>query len=186
MIEVEGLPSTARPLLLSADAVQDLKDREIAIIGYPAFDPRNPAEVEDDLFDGVFRIKRLQPGLLETPTGAASFGKIVQALGHDASTLGGNSGSCAIELATGKVLGLHFGGVYRDRNHAVPAAELGADPRLHDAGVTFEASRPTQPAGLERLVGQIICRRELVGPSATCRRPERRIVRPHHPAVRDR
>jgi endonuclease G len=134
-------------LLLSAEPPPDLKDREIAVIGYPAFDPRNPAEVQDDLFDSVFRIKRLQPGLLETPADAASFGKMVRALGHDASTLGGNSGSCAIELGTGKVLGLHFGGVYRERNQAVPAAELGADPRMHDAGVTFEAPRPTtEPA----------------------------------------
>ena len=44
--------------------------------------------------------------------------------------------------ATGKVLGLHFGGVYRERNNAVPAADLGSDPRMHDAGVTFEAPRP--------------------------------------------
>jgi endonuclease G len=145
VIEVEGLPATARPLLLSAESAQVLKDREIAIIGYPAFDPRNPSEVQDDLFDGIFRVKRLQPGLLETPAGAASFGKIVQALGHDASTLGGNSGSCAIELATGKVLGLHFGGAYRDRNNAVPSADLGADPRMHDVGVMFEAPRPNQP-----------------------------------------
>jgi endonuclease G, mitochondrial len=143
VIEVEGLPPGAKPLVLSAEAPQALQNREIAVIGYPAFDPRNPAEVQDDLFDSVFRIKRLQPGLLETPAGAASFGKMVQALGHDASTLGGNSGSCAIELGSGKVLGLHFGGVYRDRNHAVPAAALGADPRMHDAGVTFEAPRPT-------------------------------------------
>ena len=88
VLEVEGLPPTAKPLLLSAEAAPDLRDREMAVIGYPAYDPRNPAEVQDDLFDGVFRIKRLQPGLLETPAGAASFGKIVQALGHDASNSG--------------------------------------------------------------------------------------------------
>jgi endonuclease G len=145
VLEVEGLPAIAAPLTLSAEAPQTLDDREIAVIGYPAFDPRNPAEVQDDLFDSVFRIKRLLPGQLDTVAGAASFGKIVQAIGHDASTLGGNSGSCLIDLGTGKVVGLHFGGIYRERNHAVPSADLGSDPRLHDAGVTFEAPRPTKP-----------------------------------------
>ena len=91
VIEVKGLPATAKPLLLSGEASQGLKDRQIAVIGYPAFDPRNPSEVQDDLFDGIFRIERLQPGLLMTPADTASFGKTVQALGHDASTLGGNS-----------------------------------------------------------------------------------------------
>jgi len=145
VIEVEGLPEAAKPLTLSGVAAQDLKDREIAVVGYPAFDPRNPSEVQDDVFDGVFRVKRLQPGVLDIVLAAASFGKMVQAVGHDASTLGGNSGSCLVELASGKVLGLHFGGVYRERNHAVPSADLGADARLHDAGVTFEAPRPSTP-----------------------------------------
>jgi endonuclease G, mitochondrial len=149
VLEVEGLPVTAKALTLSAEAAPDLEDREIAVIGYPAFDPRNPADVQDDLFDSVFRIKRLQPGLLDTVAGTASFGKLVPAIGHDASTLGGNSGSGVIELATGKVLALHFGGSYRERNNAVPADALSADARLHDAGVTFEAPRPTKAPAWE-------------------------------------
>lgn len=143
VLEVKGLPASAAPLLLAGTPVEELAHREIAIIGYPAFDPRNPAEVQDDLFDSIFRVKRLQHGVLLPASGAASFGKVVQAVGHDASTLGGNSGSCAVELATGKVLGLHFGGAYRERNYGVAASSLGADPRVHDAGVQFEAPRPT-------------------------------------------
>jgi endonuclease G len=88
----------------------------------------------------AYRIKRRSRAAETLPALQAS--ARLQALGHDASTLGGNSGSCVIELATGKVQGLHFGGVYRERNNAVPAAELGSDPRMHDAGVTFEAPRP--------------------------------------------
>jgi endonuclease G len=142
VIEVEGLPATALPLTLSAVPAGDLKTREVAVIGYPAFDPRNPAEVQDDLFGGVFRVKRLQPGVLSDVSDIASFGKMVPAVVHDASTLGGNSGSCLVELASGQVLGLHFGGAYRDRNYAVPAAALGADRRVRDLGLNFDGPPP--------------------------------------------
>nr|WP_275970739.1 DNA/RNA non-specific endonuclease [Bradyrhizobium sp. NBAIM32] len=147
VIEVDGLPPTAQPLTLSAIPSPELRDREVAVIGYPAFDPRNPAAVQDDLFGGVFRVKRLQPGLLSSVSNTASFGKMVPAVVHDASTLGGNSGSCLVELTTGQVLGLHFGGVYRDRNYAVPASALGADPRVRALGLKFDGAPPiTDPA----------------------------------------
>ncbi|SCB55766.1 endonuclease G [Bradyrhizobium shewense] len=143
VIEVDGLPATAQPLTLSAIPAPELRDREVAVIGYPAFDPRNPAAVQDDLFGGVFRVKRLQPGLLSSVSDTASFGKMVPAVVHDASTLGGNSGSCLVELTTGQVLGLHFGGAYRDRNYAVPASALGADPRVRAFGLKFDGPPPT-------------------------------------------
>ena len=143
VLEVSGLPIGAPPLTLTATPAEQLRDREVAVIGYPAFDSRNPASVQNDLFDKVFQVKRLQPGVLGEVADAASFGKFVRAIGHDASTLGGNSGSSLIDLTTGKVVALHFSGVYRERNNAVPTAELAADPRLHDAGVTFDAPRPT-------------------------------------------
>ena len=42
-------------------------------------------------------------------------------LNHDATTLGGNSGSVVMDLATGQAVGLHFGGYEGDRNMAVQA-----------------------------------------------------------------
>lgn len=143
VIEVDALPATAQPLTLSAVPAPELREREVAVIGYPAFDPRNPAAVQDDLFGGVFRVKRLQPGVLSSVFDTASFGKMVPAVVHDASTLGGNSGSCLVELASGQVLGLHFGGAYRDRNYAVPASALGSDPRVRGLGLKFEGPPPT-------------------------------------------
>ena len=62
----------------------------------------------------------------------------VETLTHDASTLGGNSGSALIDPSTGFVLGLHFGGRYLERNYAVPARALAEDPRVADAGVSRE------------------------------------------------
>ncbi|CAN7618718.1 DNA/RNA non-specific endonuclease [Bosea sp. LjRoot237] len=143
VLEVEGLPKTAGKLCLSAEPIAALANREVVLVGYPAQDPRNPLDEQDDLLDGVFRIKRLAPGKLSAPMGAASFGKLVMALGHDASTLGGNSGSALFDFRSGKVLGLHFGGAYKIRNTAVAAADLAADLHMHDAGVNFEGARPS-------------------------------------------
>ena len=48
-------------------------------------------------------------------------------INHDCSTLGGNSGSPVIDLETHRVLGLHFGGRYMEKNHAVPLWTLQND-----------------------------------------------------------
>ena len=74
-----------------------------------------------------------------------SFGNNVSALTHDASTLGGNSGSAVVDLSTGRIIGLHFAGIYLDANFAVPAWELARDARVVDAGVDFEGSPRKDP-----------------------------------------
>ena len=56
---------------------------------------------------------------------------------HDASTLGGNSGSCVVDLDTGQVIGLHYGGQYMHYNVAVALWRLVDDPLLARAGVNF-------------------------------------------------
>lgn len=143
ILEVEGLDQRHRPLRLSLrDARQLREGHEIFVVGYPAFDPRNPADVQQKLFDSAFGIKRLQPGALHGTVATASFGKVVQAVAHDCSTLGGNSGSAVLDLENGEVLGLHFGGQYHDKNYAVPASELARDSRVVDAGVSFAGTPP--------------------------------------------
>ena len=56
----------------------------------------------------------------------------------DSSTLGGNSGSCVIDLEMNQVVGLHFGGLYREANQAVALWQLTEDPLLRSAGVNFD------------------------------------------------
>ena len=56
---------------------------------------------------------------------------------HDASTLGGNSGSCVVDLDSGRVIGLHFAGQYMQYNEAVALWRLADDPLLVRAGVNF-------------------------------------------------
>ncbi|MDB5530339.1 MAG: hypothetical protein JWR51_3442 [Devosia sp.] len=145
ILETDGLSGSIRPLALSLSDARELVGSEVVVVGYPAFDSRNPADVQDDLFNGRYGIKRMQPGLLQGGFGAESFGKIVPAATHDCSTLGGNSGSALVSLTTGEVVGLHFAGRYLERNYAVPSSALALDARVVDAGANFAGSAPGGP-----------------------------------------
>jgi endonuclease G len=89
----------------------------LAVIGYPAYDSRNSAADQQRIFDGIFNYKRLAPGQI-------TYFAASDVLLHDATTLGGNSGSLVVDLATGKAIGLHFGGIEGIRNEAVNAARI--------------------------------------------------------------
>ncbi len=142
ILSVAGLPDAHKPLKLSLNDPRQMDRHEIFVIGYPASDPRNPADVQDQVFGGNYGIKRLQPGELHPGMKTASFGKLVDAATHDCSTLGGNSGSAVFNMATGDVMALHFGGLYQQQNFAVPASELARDDRVIRAGVEFSGNPP--------------------------------------------
>jgi len=86
----------------------------MTVIGYPARDSRNSAEDQQRIFDGIFNVKRLAPGQITAVSPSA-------VLDHDATTLGGNSGSVVLDLDTGKAAALHFGGLEGVSNAAVKA-----------------------------------------------------------------
>jgi DNA/RNA endonuclease G (NUC1)/S1-C subfamily serine protease len=138
LLRVDGLSGVNPPLVLSLEDPDQLNGRDVAVVGYPAFDPRNPADVQNQVFGGVYYVKRLQPGKLGIRRSVQSFGHTVSAMTHDASTLGGNSGSAVVDAATGRVVALHFAGVYLDANFTVPAWELARDRHVVDTGVRFE------------------------------------------------
>jgi DNA/RNA endonuclease G (NUC1) len=145
ILKVEGLDPRHRPLQLAKGDPNLAFDREVAVIGYPAFDPRNAVDVQTRLFGGRYNIKRLQPGRFGRRATVTSFGKPVSAATHDSSTLGGNSGSAILDPADGRVLGLHFGGQYLVSNYGVPAGELAKDQRVIDAGVIFADTPRAEP-----------------------------------------
>jgi endonuclease G len=145
LLRVDGLTAAQAPIPLSLRGPEELAGRDVAVIGYPAFDPRNDAEVQHTVFGGVYNVKRLQPGKLTGSGLIASFGKSVTAALHDSSTLGGNSGSAVIDVATGHVAAVHFAGHYLVTNYAVPARELSRDARVVDAGVVFAAAPRPEP-----------------------------------------
>ncbi len=105
--------SVGKPIAL-ANAVNVSDD--VAAIGYPARDSRNPSGDMERIFGDIYDVKRLAPGKITFSQGAT-----VQ---HDCTTLGGNSGSAVVSLATGTVVGLHFGGKPLMANYAVPAPVL--------------------------------------------------------------
>ncbi len=140
ILEVEGLPENVTPLSLAVTDARDLLRQEVVAIGYPAFDNRNPEDVQSDIMRSRFQVKRLQPGMLQGAFDTDSFGKIVNAATHDCSTLGGNSGSALLDLATGEIAGLHFAGRYLERNYAVPTGVLARDQRVVDLGLNFKGA----------------------------------------------
>lgn len=138
ILAVEGLPDEIVPLTLAAK--NPAPGTRVAAIGYPAFDPRNDPAVQNYVFRGIYNVKRIMPGVLTGSVDTSSFGKTVRASAHDSSTLGGASGSAVIDLETGSVLALHFGGRYLKTNYGVPISQLALDRRVIDAGLNFEGN----------------------------------------------
>lgn len=145
LLRVEGLPSDLVPLTLSTAEIESMDKEDVAVIGYPAFDHRSPADVQNQVFGGVYNVKRLMPGRLGARMRVLSFGRNVNAATHDSSTLGGASGSAVVRASTGEVVALHFGGIYRQRNYAVPACELARDGRVVDSGVSIARGPAVAP-----------------------------------------
>jgi len=118
---------TAPPVvgLLSDDDLADVDvGRWIAVIGYPGYDSRADPADQQRIFGGVYGCKRLAAGQVLAVEHAGL-------IGHDATTLGGNSGSALIDLSTGKAIALHFGGRAHVRNSAVSARAVDGLVREH-------------------------------------------------------
>jgi hypothetical protein len=120
------------PLAIAAEPADVGPDSQVYVVGYPAWDGRrNDPEHMRQIFSNIFNVKRLQPGEMREVLEAESL------FIHDCSTLGGNSGSCVVDLESNRVVGLHFGGRYLKGNHAVALWKLVDDPLLKEAGVKF-------------------------------------------------
>ena len=135
----------AKPLTLMSHDPGPPAGRNLYVLGYPAPDYRNEARVQRSIFGDRYFVKRLQPGSPMAPPPGATFRMEPCSMGaerhdvmfHDASTLGGNSGSCVVDLESNHVIGLHFGGEYMHYNEAVALWRLVDDPLLTRAGVHF-------------------------------------------------
>ena len=125
---------TPPPLRLQSDPGYANEGNNVYVVGYPAADPKrnDPAEMQR-IFAGVYEKKRLAPGRIATIDSATGH------LSHDCSTLGGNSGSCVVDLSTNSVVGLHFEGDYLIANNAVLLPALAARPEF--SGLNWQAGR---------------------------------------------
>jgi V8-like Glu-specific endopeptidase len=105
----------------------------VCVAGYPDADWRNDQAEMDRIFASTYQVKRLAPGEI------TGIDPTIMELTHDCSTLGGNSGSCVFDLDTNSVVGLHWGGHYRQMNRAVflPGL-LNSRYAHHVGGVNFQ------------------------------------------------
>jgi endonuclease G len=140
LLKVTGLPASANPLKLSVQPPEAFVGKDLVVVGYAARDYRNDLAVQDRVFAATYGVKRMQPGKAQPRERVESFENVVDAMTHDSSTLGGNSGSAVIDVATGTVIGLHFAGEYLKANYAVPTYELARDQHVVDAGLNFQGS----------------------------------------------
>jgi endonuclease G len=137
LLRVEALPTGVNPLPLAGSAPDAISGGFAAIIGYPSYDPHESFADQANIFRGVFDRKRLQPGKLNGCTDVPSFGHNVNAVAHDCSTLGGNSGSALISVDIARVVGIHFSGITHLSNYAVPTWNLVADRAFTGQALNF-------------------------------------------------
>ena len=143
-----GADEPADPIRLSTSRAG--AEQQVAVIGYPARDSRVPdAQLMQSIFGDVYDKKRLAPGQITQAKRDVVY--------HDCSTLGGNSGSVVLDLATGEAVGLHFAGRFLEANYAVPASVIGERlehvvrpkpnrPGPHKTGQGVPAAAPALPA----------------------------------------
>ncbi|BCB83279.1 trypsin-like serine peptidase [Phytohabitans suffuscus] len=94
--------------------------RGVYLVGYPGQEASTTPHLFMKLFAGVKTFKRLAPGRIMAAAGGVPHDPRGWVLTHDATTLGGNSGSAVVDLdADGRTaLALHFAGEPDRRNFA--------------------------------------------------------------------
>ncbi|MET7650927.1 MULTISPECIES: serine protease [unclassified Streptomyces] len=118
----DGEPRPA-PIPLADDG-DPVVGRWVGVIGYPGSIEESAEDDCQRIFDGIYERKRLAPGRV---TAVQRDGWVH----HDATTLGGNSGSAVVDLVTGRALALHFAGWPGERNYAVRARDVARLVREH-------------------------------------------------------
>jgi V8-like Glu-specific endopeptidase len=123
----------SQPAMASTAGDTSARVKDVYLIGYPWTDNdgQTPPQALAAIFGGITKIKRLQPGEY-----GANFESHI-AFSHDSSTLGGNSGSFVIDLASNSVIGLHFRGKYKVNNYALQLWRLQDVSGVKDKGLNF-------------------------------------------------
>lgn len=132
MVHVPSQGSSTLRKLPWGEPPKDTEDCPLLVLGHPVFAPGPSAVFATTTvgFDGVTGVKRASPGKFKVQTVNHDNEAWSTAFSHDATTLGGNSGSPVFRLDTGKVVGVHVGGVaegvdgvsWFSRNCAIPLA----------------------------------------------------------------
>lgn len=118
-LKVERRTDGRAPSFIPVAAGDAPDETPVCVIGYPARASKRvipDQELMKQLYRERFDVKRAAPGF----TSGLESGSTT----HDCTTLGGNSGSVVVELATGLAVGLHYAGIYEEDNFAVRASVL--------------------------------------------------------------
>jgi len=133
------------PLELARTAGWMDPDKPVAIVGYPARQatlPRAPDGTVDRqgldrlqaLFGADYGTKFFSPGRVKISPAAVPITSF-----HDATTLGGSSGSLVATMdAPLRAVGLHFGGAWRSENYSHSLTQLLAQGFLNVPGINWK------------------------------------------------
>lgn len=154
LLEVETVNEAGNVLPESIGLVRTAtrldRRQELFVVGYPARPgvlPRQNDSIDievvqrlNELFGLDYGTKYIAPGEVNLSTGGPPGDLTKWVFSHDATTLGGNSGSCIFGLgAPFGVVGLHFGGSWRRANYAHALGSITRDGNfLTDARVKWE------------------------------------------------
>lgn len=154
LLRTATLPASIKRLVLVGNVDSATADRTIAVVGYPAAASGSgryttaASAAANEIFGIENGIKRVQPGRLRGPPAPMVVGGPASTLDHSASTLPGNSGSPVLDIDSGVVLGVHFGGIDDQSNWSVPCGNLACDRRISSLeGLSF------LPAGVPDVAG---------------------------------
>lgn len=137
LLRIESAPDGVAPLSLSVAGAETVLNTRIGVVGYPSKNPDEDVDIQQQVIS-EFDTKHIAPGFVDLVKVKTFDGRAGLALGHDSSTLTGNSGSPLVDLQSGSVVGLHFKGNTDGLNWAVPSCEIASDVRIIDAGVVFD------------------------------------------------
>jgi hypothetical protein len=116
-------------LKLAAQAIA-VSAAKLFVVGYPALPTLLPSDEEGkrrmdvvrrlrEIYDMKYGVRYLSPGLVLTSSGAVPDSPKRWVFTHDATSLGGNSGSCVLSFDHNlDVAGLHFAGDWLRANYA--------------------------------------------------------------------
>jgi len=139
-LEIEAPTDFVLPEPIRLSAEPPRQRATVAVIGYPAYDDRNDAFDMARIFDSIYEVKRLAPGEIDN----ANATQFV----HDATTLGGSSGSLVLDAETGCAIGLHYAGEYLRANYAV-ASTVVAERLAQATSAPAGAVVPAAPGRVE-------------------------------------
>ena len=137
LLKIDSGIQGVEPLKLAVADASSFANKKVAVIGYPSRDPDENVDLQRLLLR-EFDCKHISPGAINAIEEKLFAGRTQRAIGHDSSTLTGNSGSPLVDLESGSVVGLHFHGKDDDLNWAVPSSDIASDQQVIDAGATFD------------------------------------------------